>query len=431
MTNSGEVGNWPVAGTVPPGRHGHVIELDRDTGWQPPEPRPWRTRTRVAAAAVACAVAATVYFAGIARPSSLDPVFMHAGTAETMALDGTRAYVSGNNTVRAYELRDGTQLWSRRVVGLAALFALDGDRLGVATVDVGQRPSVEVLDGATGAVRWHQQTRFVGRAGDVLVVSGPLDGDAIPLRGLAIADGTPRWTVEMEPATMVAGAAGPLRGDQVEVLPEGLRIRDLTNGRVVAEVPRKTTAAPVSATVVGGTAIVVDELGMVSAYDTGDGRWLWRRPTPVIGIFSAFGDCGRYICHLNDRGTVALERMTGKQAWKVGKRYLSVPLDDEHMFVAETFEGFDGPGTAVVDPRNGEIRAEPSPWRALGVIDGSDLLVWRYDGPRQQLIGLFDAYTGRTRVVGRAHEWVTPPTCVTSDAHVLCANAFSFGVWPR
>ncbi|MEV4535794.1 PQQ-binding-like beta-propeller repeat protein [Asanoa sp. NPDC049518] len=431
MTSSSGIGNWPAAGSGPAGRHAHVIEIQRDTDWQPPEPRPWSIRTRVIAAAAACAVAATVYFAGIARPDSLDPIFTRAGTAEAMALDSGRAYVSGNNTVRAYRLSDGTQLWSRRVVGLASLFVIAGDRLGIATVDVGQRPSVEVLDAATGTVRWRQQTRFVGRAGDVLVVNGPLDGDAIPLRGLAIDDGTPRWTVEMEPTAVVAGVAGPLHSDQVEVVANLFRVRDLNSGRIVAAVPRQSTAPLVSATVVGGTAILVDDENMISAYDTGDGRRLWRQPLPLVGIFSAFADCGRYICHLNDRGTVALDRQTGRQAWKVGKRYLSAPVDDHHMFAAETFVGFDGPGTVVVDPRNGEVRADPAPWRALGVVDGPELLVWRYDGPRQQLIGLFDALSARTRVIGRSEEWPTPPTCVTSVAHVLCASALSFGVWPR
>ncbi|GIF66227.1 hypothetical protein Ais01nite_42620 [Asanoa ishikariensis] len=431
MTSSSGVGNWPAAGTGPAGRHARVIEIEQNADWQPPEPRPWRTRTRVAAAAVACAVAATVYFAGIARPDSLDPIFMRVGTAEAMALDSGRAYVSGNNTVRAYRLSDGTQLWARRVVGLASLFVIAGDRLGVATVDVGQRPSVEVLDAATGEVRWHRQTRFVGRTGDVLVVNGPMEGDAIPLHGLAVADGIPRWTVELEPTAIVAGAAGPLHSDQVEVVADLLRVRDLNSGRIVAQVPRQTTAAPVSATVAGNTALVVDETNMISAYDTGDGRWLWRRPIPLIGILSAFGDCGRYICHLNDRGTVALDRLTGRQAWKVAERYLSAPVDDEHMFVAKTFEGFDGPGTVVVDPRNGQVRADPAPWRALGVIDGSELLVWRYDSSRQQLIGLFDAISARTRVIGRSETWTAPPTCVTSVAHVLCADSFSFGVWPR
>ncbi|SNS96189.1 PQQ-like domain-containing protein [Asanoa hainanensis] len=432
MTSRGEVGNRPAAGTGPAGRHARVIEIERDTDWQPPEPRPWRTRTRVAAAAaVGCAVAATVYFAGVVRPDSLEPVFVRAGTAEAMALDSGRAYVSGNNTVRAYRLSDGTQLWSRRVVGLASLFVLAGDRLGIATVDVGQRPTVEVLDAATGAVRWQRQTRFVGRTGDVLVVNGPMDGDAIPLRGLAVADGTPLWTVEMEPTAVVAGVAGPLHSDQVEVVADRLRIRDLNSGKIVAEVPRQTTAATVSATVAGNTAIVVDDENMISAYDAGDGRRLWRRPIPLIGIFSGFGDCGRYVCHLNDRGTVALDRLTGRQAWKVGERYVSVPVDDQHMFVAETFVGFDGPGAVVLDPRNGQVRANPAPWRPLGVIDGSELLVWRYDGPRQQLIGLFDARTARTRVIGRSEDWTTSPNCVTSVAHVLCAGPFSFGVWPR
>ncbi|MDG4820664.1 PQQ-binding-like beta-propeller repeat protein [Asanoa sp. WMMD1127] len=428
MTSSGNVDIWPAVGTRPAGRLDPVIEIDRDVDWQPPEPRPWSTRTRILAAGVTAAVAATVWFAGIATPNDLAPIFRRAGTAEAMALDDSRAYVSGGNAVRAYQLSDGAQLWFRRVVGLAHLIALDDDRVAIATVDVGQRPEVWVLDGRTGAVLWQRQTRYVARAGDVLVVNGPRDGDTLPLRGLATTDGTPRWTVEMEPTVMVAGVTGPLRTDQVEVLPGHLRVRDLTSGRVVVDTEQD---GAISATVVNGTAILVDQQGMISAYDAGDGRRLWRQPTPVHGIFESFADCGRYLCHVNDRGTIALERLTGRRAWKADKRYLTAPVDEEHMFVAETFEGFDGSGTAVVDPRNGGVRTTTAPWRGLGVIEDSELLVWRYDGPRQQLIGLFDAVSTRTRIIGRADDWAAAPTCVTSARHVLCASVFEIAVWPR
>ncbi|MEV4622657.1 PQQ-binding-like beta-propeller repeat protein [Asanoa sp. NPDC049573] len=431
MTRSNELGVRPVVGFGPAGRHGHVIEIERDRDWQPPEPQPWSTRTRLIATALALALAAGVYFAGVARPSSLAPMLLRVGTAEALALDDSRAYVSGGNMIRAYDLGAGTQLWSVRVVGLSSLLTLGDDRLVVATVDVGQRPSVEVLDALTGAVVWHRQTRFVGIAGDVVVVNGPAEGDRVPLRGLSVTDGTPRWTAVLEPTVTIAGDARTLRSSQVEVSPGHLRVRDLASGRIVVDTPQTATGPPESATVVGGTALLVDQKNMITAYDTGDGRSLWRVPLPVVGVYSAFGDCGSYICHINDRGTVALDRLTGRQAWRSTKRYLSVPVDEEHMFVAETFGGFEGPGTAVLDPRNGEVRADPAPWRALGVIDGAELLVWRYDGPRQQLLGLFDAYSARTRIIGRADGWIVPPTCVTSLRHVLCADAFDFAVWPR
>jgi outer membrane protein assembly factor BamB len=431
MTRGDELGVWPAVGTGPAGRHGHVIVIERDSDWEPPEPRPWSRRTRLIATALVLAAGAGVYFAGVARPSSLKPMFLRVGTAEGLALDDSRAYVSGGNMVRAYELDEGTQLWSARVVGLSSLIVLDGDRLAVATVDVGQRPSVEVLDARTGAVVWHRQTRFVAVVGDVVVVNGPADGDQVPLRGLSVRDGTPRWTVALEPTVTVADTSGPPRSSQVEVSAGHLRVRDLTSGRVVVDTGQQATGPAESATVVDGMALVVDQHNMISAYDTGDGHWRWQVPLPVVGVFSAFGDCGRFICHINDRGTVALDRLSGRQVWRSTKRYLSVPVDDEHMFVAETFNGFDGPGTTVIDPRTGQVRADPAPWQALGVINGPELLVWRYDAPRQQLLGLFDARSARTRIIGRADGWVVPPTCVTSPRHVLCANAFDFAVWPR
>ncbi|GIF45548.1 putative pyrroloquinoline-quinone binding quinoprotein [Asanoa ferruginea] len=431
MTRGNEVGVWPAGSTGPGGRLGHVIEIERDSDWEPPEPRPWSRRTRLIATALVVAAAAGVYFAGVARPSSLAPMFLRVGTAEALALDDSRAYVVGGNMVRAYALGEGNQLWSVRVVGLSSLIALDGDRLAVATVDVGQRPSVEVLDARTGAVVWHRQTRFVTVAGDIVVVNGPAEGDQVPLRGLSVHDGSPRWTVALDPTVTVANNSGPPRSSQVEVWPGHLRVRDLTSGRVVVDTVQQTTGPAESATVVDGTALVVDQHNMISAYDTGDGHPLWRVPLPVVGVYSAFGDCGRLICHINDRGTVALDRLSGQQVWRSTKRYLSVPVDEEHMFVAETFNGFDGPGTTVLDPRTGQVRADPAPWQALGVINGAELLVWRYDGPRQQLLGLFDARSAHTRIIGRADGWIVPPTCVSSPRHVLCANAFDFAVWPR
>src|ERR1700754_2730570 len=92
MTRGGEVEFWPVAGA---GRPGPVIEIERDSDWEPPEPRPWSPRIRIAGAGVAAAVAAGVWFAGIARPTSLEPVFLRVGTAEALALDSDRVYVSG------------------------------------------------------------------------------------------------------------------------------------------------------------------------------------------------------------------------------------------------------------------------------------------------------------------------------------------------
>lgn len=431
MTRGNELSVWSAGSTGPAGRHGHVIEIERDHDWEPPEPRPWSRRTRLIATALVGVAAAGVYFAGVARPSSLAPMFLRVGTAEALAIDDTRAYVAGGNIVRAYTLSEGAPLWSVRVVGLSSLIVLDGDRLAVATVDVGQRPSVEVLDARTGAVVWHRQTRFVSVAGDIVVVNGPADGDQVPLRGLSVQDGSPRWTVALEPTVTVANNSGPPRSSQVEVSPGHLRVRDLTTGRIVVDTVQQAPGPAESATVVDGTALVVDQHNMISAYDTGDGHRLWQVPLPVVGVYSAFGDCGLFICHINDRGTVALDRLSGRQVWRSPKRYLSVPVDEEHMFVAETFNGFDGPGTTVIDPRDGKVRADPAPWRALGVINGAELLVWRYDAPRQQLLGLFDARSARIRVLGRADGWVVPPTCVTSLRHVLCANAFDFAVWPR
>jgi len=471
MATSGEIGVGPAAGTVPAGRAGRVIELTRDDGWEPREPEPPTGLARLAmVAVVTLAVLTLAYVAGIARPTSLAPTFLHPGNARMLALDGGRAYVSGDGTVTAHRLSDGDPLWTRRVVGLSGMLAVDG-RLVLSTTDGARRPTVQVLDGATGAVGWQRDTRLVTTAGPaptttpdnppertdtertdtkrtdnertapnagvaagsqrdtVLVVSGPADGSTVPLRGLSLSDGRPLWTVRMEPWAIVARAT--TRAAQVEVVSDRLRIRDLTTGRAPVDVALPPGTTPAHAALVGGTALVVDPTGTIHAFDAGDGHLRWRQPSAATGLFSDFTPCGRYICHVNDRGTFALDRATGHTAWKSATRYTVATVDDDHMFVAQTFEGLDGQGTAVADPRTGQVHTGLAPWRALGVVTGSELLVWRPEGLQRELLGFFDARTSRTRVVGRADAWSSPPTCAVGPAHVLCANDYDFAAWPR
>jgi len=448
MATGGRTRTWPGTGTGPGHptsatayaatrpAHGVLIEIDPAHHWQPPEPRPWRPRTRIIAGLAAAAALAAVYLAGtagISRPASLAPVFQQAGAPQTLAVDGTRAYVAGDGTVRAYRLADGALLWSRpiaRLTGFQPIQAASGGggngNLVVSTVDTGQRPTVQVLDGATGRIVWHRETRLVGVAGDVVVVTDPPQGAHLPLRGIA-PDGRPLWTRPIEPWAIVARPA--TLTSQVELVPGRLRVRDLTTGRAAVDVPLPDAIVPTSASVVGGLALVVDQDGMIDAFDTGDGHLRWRQPSAVTGLFSAFTACGRHICHVNDNGTFALDRATGQVAWKSVKRYTTAPVDDDHMFAAETFEGLDGPGTQVLDPRTGEQRAALAPWRALGAIAGTELLVWRRDGTERQLLGFYDARTGRTRVVGRADGWTDPPRCVLGSTHLLCAGEFDVAAW--
>jgi len=481
MATSDEIGVWPAAGTVPAGRAGRVIELIRDDGWEPREPEPATGRARLAMAAAATLFVVTLaYIAGIARPTSLAPTFLRPGSARMLALDDARAYVSGDGTVTAHRLSDGDPLWTRRVVGLSGMLAVDG-RLVLSTADGARRPTVQVLDGATGTVAWQRDTRLMATAGPaptttpdyppeptdteptrtepadteptnteptntepatanagaaagnpgdtVLVVNGPADGSTVPLRGLSLSDGRPLWTVRMEPWAIVAQATS--RAAQVEVVSDRLRIRDLTTGRAPVDVALPPGTTPAHAALVGGTALVVDPTGTIHAFDAGDGRLRWRQPSAATGLFSTFTPCGRYVCHVNDRGTFALDRTTGHTAWRSATRYTVATVDDDHMFVAQTFEGLDGQGTAVADPRTGMVRTGLAPWRALGVVTGSELLVWRPEGRQRELLGFFDARTSRTRVVGRTDAWSSPPTCAVGPAHVLCANAYDFAAWPR
>jgi hypothetical protein len=139
------------------------------------------------------------------------------------------------------------------------------------------------------------------------------------------------------------------------------------------------------------------------------------------------------VCHINDRGTVALDRATGKTRWQAPVRYRAQTVDDEHLFVSGFFHRSADSTGGVLDPATGAIVHELSPWAALETLDvvrDDHLLVWRVDGQKRVVIGLFDAYSGHTSVVGRTDPEFGTPTCAASDGHVLCAGEREVAGWP-
>lgn len=426
----------PGAGA--PGGSQRAIELVREDAWQPPERKPWNSRARLAVVALALAAISLVYVSGLAQPTGLLPTLAIAGKADAIALDGDLAYVVRQGAVSAHRLSDGAVAWSRPMPGPAAtVLNLPSHRLLLSTLDGDGRAALQVVDSITGTVRWSSGSRLVGLAGDVVVVGGERSADGVRLAGLNEATGAIRWDIVIPVWTIVArpsaqrGSPTARLTDQAELSVDGrLAIRDLETGRIRARATMPTGVMPTSISIAGRVVVVATGAGIIHAYDVSTMRPIWKRPTPVAGYYSQFVVCGQDICHINDRGTVALDRETGKTMWQAPVRYHAMPVDDEHLFVSELFRQYADSSGGVLDPASGELIHELSPWTAFDVVDGNDMLVWRRDGQRRIVVGLFDAHSGHTRVVGRTTPYFGSPGCVTGGGFVLCAGDQEIVGWP-
>ena len=423
-------------GDLTPGGPHRAIELVRDADWQPPERKPWNSRVRLAFAAVVLATATLVHLSGITQPAGLQPTFVLAGRAGSVAVDGGLGYVVQHGTVTAYRLADSAVVWARPLPGAAPTIVPLGDhRLLLSTLDPSDTTSLQVVDATSGAVDWASSTRLIGLAGPVAVVGGGQDAEFVRLAGLDLATGDSAWTATLSVWTTVARPVSALRlREQAELTVDGtLALRDLTTGRIRARttLPPRTTTTSLS--LAGGLVVVETGGGRLLAFDATDLRPVWQRPTPLIGYFSQFVACGEHVCHINDRGTVALDRATGRTLWQAPVRYRARTVDEEHLFVAGFFHRSADSAGGVLDPASGSMVHDLAPWAALetlDVVNEDQLLVWRLDGQKRVVVGLFDAYTGRTHVVGRTDTEFGTPVCAAGDAYVLCTGERDVAGWP-
>ena len=418
----------PGAGA--PGGPQRAIELVREDDWKPPERTPWNSRARLAVAALVLAAVSLIYVSGVAQPTGLLPTLDISGKADAIALDGGLAYVVRRDAITAHRVSDGTVAWSRPMPGPAATVVnLPDHRLLLSTMDAPQRTALQVVDSVSGAVKWTSGSRLVGLAGDVVVVGGERNAEGVRLAGLEQATGDvvwsttiPVWTIVARPSAQRGSPTARLT-DQAELSIDGrLAIRNLETGRIRARAAMPSGVMPTSVSIAGRVVVVATGAGIIHAYDAVNMRPLWKRPTPVAGYYSQFTVCGQDICHINDRGTVALDRESGKTMWQAPVRYHALPVDDGHLFVSELFRQYADSSGGVLDPESGELIHELSPWTAFDVIDGNEMLVWRRDGQRRVIVGLFDAHSGHTRVVGRTTAYFGAPGCVAGGGFVLCAG---------
>jgi outer membrane protein assembly factor BamB len=418
-------GVWAPGGPV------RAIELTRDEHWSPPERRPWNSRARLALAALVLAAATFIHISGITQPTGLRPTFVTAGPADAVGVDRGLAYVVRDRAVTAFRVSDGAVIWSRPVPGRDPnLFNLGDRRLLLSTMD-----TTQAVDAGSGRVVWSRPLRLAAVAGDVAVVGGERTADGVRLTGLSRETGETMWSATIPWTTMARQAPArdatvPVQREQAEVSLDGvLSIRDLSTGRIQARTAIPPRAMPTSISIAGRVVVVATGAGSIHAYDVRDLRPLWQRRAPVIGFFSQFAACGGHICHINDRGTVALDRDTGETRWQAPVRYHAQPLDDGHLLVSEMFHEYADSTGGVLDPASGRLIHELAPWTTLGVVDGADALVWRRDGQRRVIVGRFDTITGRTSVVGRTDPGFGRPTCAADGGFVLCAGDVDVVGW--
>jgi outer membrane protein assembly factor BamB len=134
---------------------------------------------------------------------------------------------------------------------------------------------LRALDLDEGAQVWEAELRAAVSARQIVAASEPLVvADRLHLYGIGPGDGEERWTF--------------LLAD----------LRALDDGR-------RNTLSPSSPAVIGGTAVIGDTSGLLSAVDVGTGRRIWREdlgPGPLAGV--AVGDDLVFATTLGEDGSV-------------------------------------------------------------------------------------------------------------------------------
>jgi outer membrane protein assembly factor BamB len=254
------------------------------------------------------------------------------------------------NTVVAYDIEDGTELWEADVEGNLGA----GVSVAHGRVYVGTRAGLVCgLDAETGAVEWTYElsgsgfveSNAVPTVTDGSVYVGARTGEVVVLDAET---GAEEWTFETEDAVESAPVAhdgwvyaGDDSGTFYALNPE-YGVAEWTFEEVLGdfEVP------PVAA---DGTVFVVcgDDLFALDA-ETGEQRWENRdfhRASPAVADGTVYA--------ATDEGLRALDAGTGEQEWllETGERVQSAPaVADETVYV-----GCDDATVLAVDADSGEV----------------------------------------------------------------------------
>lgn len=359
------------------------------------------------------------------------------------AVGGDRVLVLLNGAVEARRLSDGGPAWTRTVD-----WALPtGDAVVAGRANGG---GYEVLDAATGRVRWQD-----ARARDawpyrdvVLSLTCKKNGDGCTMRARSIGNGATRWTVRVEAAAQrlaghpefdevrerdgmlrpdYPGAAPPLVG----VVGDGqVTIVDTRSGGVPGRLPEgaETRVVVAGTRVLGVTARPADGGGCrysVRAWDS-SGRQVWSRTGYDLGTVSGSG-CeqredprlvGQLVSGVTpDDRPVLLDVGTGGVRWTGSSGARVVAADDKIAVV----RGRDGRQLSALNTANGATL-----WSRAAGKEAAVMVL-----PGAIVIKEADQITAISRGGGVLQSWKSQAEVIGADAGgLVLSNGRSVGYAP-
>jgi outer membrane protein assembly factor BamB len=238
---------------------------------------------------------------------------------------GTVAVFAQDGSVHGLRLASGQPLWS--FTGVQSVYGMWRwqDLVVVLTDQVSDHARLTGLDAATGAVRWTLPLPGGGLYGD-LAATG--DGGLAMVRAdgtlevVNLATGAVRWTRRTGTSQALAAA-----GSVVFFGADGrLTAYDAQTGRPVwttSGLPAQPAAQLagglllVTSTIQGGTAQAGSALGAVTAVRAATGRIAWRfNPGPTVSVLAADPVAGVAVATYNPDRLYLLDPATGRPRWQ-------------------------------------------------------------------------------------------------------------------
>ncbi|MEN8259493.1 MAG: outer membrane protein assembly factor BamB [Pseudomonadota bacterium] len=308
--------------------------------------------------------------------------------------DGKVIAADREGLVRAYDIRDGDELWETETEKAVS----SGPGIGYRTVLLGtSNAQVIALNSDDGAVLWtadvSSEILSIPRAEKGVVVVRSIDGKVI---ALSEDRGTELWSFERtEPALSLRGTGSPvIIGDVIiDGYDSGKLIAlQLNDGKQLWEtsiaIPRGRSelerlvdldADPV---VVDNVAYVAGFQSGVSAVSLGDGDVLWRREE--LSSSAGMSADWRYLYLTDDESHVwQLDQRNGAALWKqrdLHRRKLTAPVAYDRFIVVGDYEGYLHWLSQDDGHQMGRVRVTDEPIMAAPVVMDDVVYVYASDG---------------------------------------------------
>jgi outer membrane protein assembly factor BamB len=425
-----------------------IIDLDLAPPRTEAEPRSLPVRLRAArpflVAGLVVLVLATMA-AGVPPAHRMTHVLSAGGTAAAAFVIGPDALYSAQfgsepnsaSSVRAFDLTDGSPLWSAAVSQNVQNLVLDPAAhvlMGRSGVD----PRVVFLNSDTGDELWHTadpNTSVVSLArGDVLIRTD-LSQTETRLRLADARTGRQIWSRIVDPTSELGPDElyGPAPAQIVAVGSTGdVTVLDYARGTVLSHGDLKVNVAVgddpsfqadfVAVSVVGTHLYVSKrERGKVSltAYTTVPFAQQWQVDGGPVGRVT---DCATVLCVADTRFVSAVDPATGTPRWSEPTWGIAFRYDATHLFAYDQQES---PAAALLDSTTGRVV------RRLGHTLYVGGLLLRSDDriAGRTWVGQADPVDGRTHTVGSL-DTAAPYGCDYRHGYLACpTSAGPTGVW--